>query len=326
MGWALSSDSRDLLREAMLSRAATPDELRTVSALPPDRFDAALAELDEAGLVGLDDGWIEHRAPAETLRARASEVAAQMRTLLGVIEGAVEDLPRVTQDWNLGLHSGGSVFPVETITRPNLLQQFWERSGIEWRGVTEPIRIAATRLDVVSEMEPPDPGHAQEYVTDHQMDVRCLISLAATESAGDAAGFIPPAIDLRIIGHLPSSFMVHADTLLLPVDWASGSLEAALVVTSSPFAAMAAQLFDNYWTQAQPLADEPRGWDPILRLLATGATVESAARALRMPERSARRRVAAAMEHYGVTGLFALGRAWRDSHVGEGLVPGAAGA
>ena len=41
-----------------------------------------------------------------------------------------------------------------------------------------------------------------------------------------------------------------------------------------------------------------------------GVTLDSASRTLGVNPRTGRRRIAAAMEHYGVSTLFALGVAW----------------
>jgi hypothetical protein len=44
--------------------------------------------------------------------------------------------------------------------------------------------------------------------------------------------------------------------------------------------------------------------------MAQGATLEAASQALGISSRTGRRRIEAAMEHYGVSGQLALGAAW----------------
>ena len=51
-------------------------------------------------------------------------------------------------------------------------------------------------------------------------------------------------------------------------------------------------------------------WTPLLTLMRKGITLETASRMIGVNPRTGRRRVAAAMDHYGVSTLFALGVAW----------------
>ena len=53
-------------------------------------------------------------------------------------------------------------------------------------------------------------------------------------------------------------------------------------------------------------------WDSLLTLMNGGATLEAASRVLGISERTGRRRVAEAMEHYNVSSMLALGVVWGE--------------
>jgi hypothetical protein len=70
-------------------------------------------------------------------------------------------------------------------------------------------------------------------------------------------------------------------------------------------------LFDMWWQQAGTLRATRHPWDAIVALMADGATLETAAHAIGVSARTGRRRIEAAMDHYGVDGAVALGAAWQ---------------
>src|SRR5690606_27268151 len=72
-------------------------------------------------------------------------------------------------------------------------------------------------------------------------------------------------------------------------------------------------LYDRLWAEATPVISETREWDPLLALMSRGATLEAAAHAVGISARTGRRRINAALEHFRVDGLFALGAAWQRS-------------
>ena len=76
-------------------------------------------------------------------------------------------------------------------------------------------------------------------------------------------------------------------------------------------------IYHRIWAEAVPVTahDQPweNPWDPILHLMNSGMTMESASTALGMTARTGRRRVADAMNHYGVVSHFSLGAAWNAS-------------
>ena len=68
---------------------------------------------------------------------------------------------------------------------------------------------------------------------------------------------------------------------------------------------MASWLFERLWERAVPARSESAAWDSLLMLMDGGATLEAAARALGISERTGRRRVSEAMDHFGVSSMLA---------------------
>lgn len=69
-------------------------------------------------------------------------------------------------------------------------------------------------------------------------------------------------------------------------------------------------LFDSLWRRAEPVIANPKGWEPIVRLLKQGMTDEPVAQFLGLNVRTVRRSVADAMNSLGASSRFALGVAW----------------
>lgn len=84
----------------------------------------------------------------------------------------------------------------------------------------------------------------------------------------------------------------------------------ALGLQSAALGAMALSYFESLWQRADPAEGVETAWSPLQTLMRQGVTLDTASRRLGINPRTGRRRVAAAMEHYGVSTLFALGVAW----------------
>ena len=85
---------------------------------------------------------------------------------------------------------------------------------------------------------------------------------------------------------------------------------SVLGVRNAALAALGRSLFEQLWRQSESIGAVVYPWTPLLRLMRQGVTLDSASRTLGVNPRTGRRRIAAAMEHYGVSTLFALGVAW----------------
>lgn len=128
--------------------------------------------------------------------------------------------------------------------------------------------------------------------------------------AAIATRYAEAGVQFRLHAALPGWFWIDDDTLALPFEWGEGWPSSVIGVRSPALAGFARTFFDELWNAAQPLVAVPRSWTPLLRLMRQGMTLDAASRTLGINPRTGRRRVAAAMEHYGVGTLFALGAAW----------------
>jgi hypothetical protein len=117
-------------------------------------------------------------------------------------------------------------------------------------------------------------------------------------------------VQVRSMERPPSWFWVDGDQLAVPYEWGEGSPTSVLGLRNGALAALAADYFDTLWRGSTDVEGAMRAWTPLLRLMRQGATLDSASRILGINPRTGRRRVSAAMEHYGVSTLFALGVAW----------------
>ncbi len=118
-------------------------------------------------------------------------------------------------------------------------------------------------------------------------------------------------VEFRMLPSLPGWFGVEDDdVVVLPLEWGQTWPTSVVAVQHPALAGLARTLFDLLWVTAEPLHTEDRSWAPLLRLMERGATVEAASRALGVTDRTGRRRIAAAMAHYGTDTLFALGIAF----------------
>jgi hypothetical protein len=118
-------------------------------------------------------------------------------------------------------------------------------------------------------------------------------------------------VDIRISADPVSWFWVaDREIVALPLTWGEPWPTSAIALRSPAVAGLAQWVFDELWALAVPIREEPASWDPLLRLMTRGATLEAASHALGISDRTGRRRIADAMDHYRVGNLFALGVAW----------------
>ncbi|UMG94441.1 helix-turn-helix domain-containing protein [Nocardioides sp. TF02-7] len=205
--------------------------------------------------------------------------------------------------------------PVRIVMRhgPDAPEDLWQADAE--RGA--PVRADAALPDVRRSFRP-NPRFEEAKVREIAAEgrrARVLLSVedgTHPEAQERIATLAAYGFHFRLHPKLPSWFWVNDDeTVGLPLTWGEAWPTSVMAVSSPAVAGLARVVYDHLWAQAWPWRAEPRGWDSVLAMLAAGATVEAAARALGISPRTARRRLAEAMEHYGVEGMFALGAAWR---------------
>ncbi len=122
-------------------------------------------------------------------------------------------------------------------------------------------------------------------------------------------------MELRCLPDPPSWFGVNdLGVVALPATWGERWPSSVVEANNETLANVMRCLFQLLWDQGQPLRSveiEP-AWEPLLRLMRRGATQESAARALGIAPRTARRRIVDAMEHFHTATIFELGVAYGE--------------
>src|SRR5690606_29757971 len=109
----------------------------------------------------------------------------------------------------------------------------------------------------------------------------------------------------------PSYFWItDHDTVTLPAQWGDEVPSGAIAIRSPAIASALRWVYERVWEDALPVDGAGAPWDPMLRLMNSGLTMEAAASALGLAPRTGRRRVEAAMRHFGADSHFSLGVAW----------------
>lgn len=313
----LSPPAFDLLRYALRARPTTVVALRALVTLDDADFAAALAELTESACVWVEpEGSLGVAPPDRTFATLVLEATDQRRTdvhsLLNQTMADIRDLQMLARDWAVGEQPVG-VVQSEFIHGPMAARD----AGAMLHSRRGPLPSLAVLPDTRC-LERPPPEILEPFLealrAKPEVD-RILLGPydgADREFAGTLELFRTAGTEFRTHPQLPGWFAVDADhTVLVPAEWGEHWPSSVLILNHPSIAALARQVFEQLWTQAQPLAD-PRGlldqsWVPLLRLMAAGATTDAAARSLGISPRTARRRISAAMRHHRAHTLFDLG-------------------
>ena len=314
-------EALDVLRVGMRSRAGTVAELAGLAVRDEDAVRRDLQWLAGEGFLELHGDRISYSAPeevvADVVRRRAGDLGAEMLRQLADLAEVVGQLPTLAREWDTG---GGDhqLLDVEVFHGPEAVTDFWH---VRQR------QSPARRTDVML------PDASRLYVADPEMQrvwheagraegarIRVIASIAdavhpdAQQRVGEE---LEGGLQLRVMDHPPGWFWVADETTVaLPLTWGEGWPTSVIAVRSRAVAGMASWLFERLWERAVPIRTEAADWDSLLVLMDGGATLEAAARALGISERTGRRRVSEAMEHFGVSSMLGLGVAWGDARRG----------
>lgn len=129
--------------------------------------------------------------------------------------------------------------------------------------------------------------------------------MAALLTAFTAAG-----MEYRFLDDPPSWFWIDGDQIAIPYEWGEHRPTSVVSVRSGALAGMLSAYFSSLWRTATPATTSSEPWTGLLLLMRRGLTLDAASRQIGVNPRTGRRRIAAAMSHYGVSTLFALGAAW----------------
>lgn len=306
-----------LLGVALRSRAETASALAALAMRDEDQVRRDLEWLAAEGFLELIDGQIRYAAPQEVVvdvvRRRAGDMGAELLRHLADLAEVVGRLPALAQDWDTGAGRGDAqLVDVETFHGPDAVVDLWHlRRQRDLPRRTDVVLPEATRLYVA------DPAMQQvwhEAVSGPGRHARVIASVADAvhpEAQARLAQELAAGVEIRLLARPPGWFWVTDDTTVaLPLVWGEPWPTSVLAVRSRAVAGMAGWIFEQLWERAVPAHSEDTGWDPLLTLMEGGATLEAAARALGISERTGRRRLAEAMDHFGVGSLLALGVAW----------------
>lgn len=305
-------EDRALLELIYRSRPRTVAELATAAHADEGETTVAVARLAREGALSSHDGMIAYPTPAtwtadvverevRTMRQTTDEFASR-------IESLVADLPALLRHWTVG-EASGDLVPVFVRHGPQAAEDLWydvarEGSDAAWAVLPDLERYLQT-----------DPARAGRFAEMFagKRSVRALLPRSMAEDArlvAIAERYEAVGVEFRVLDGLPSWFWIDGEVVALPIEWGEGWPTSVIGVRNASLAELGRSLFRELWHRGEPIGGVEQSWAPLLALMKQGVTLDAASRRLGINPRTGRRRIAAAMEQYGVSTLFALGVAW----------------
>lgn len=308
----------ELLGIGLRARVQTVGELAALAMREETDVRRDLARLEADGYLAVRGEQLRYTAPeeavAEVVRRRSGDLSAEVLRRLADLAEVVGQLPALGRDWDTG-GTGQQLADIEVFHGPEAVVDLWH---------VKQAKEPSLRTDVVL------PDAAQLYVADPAMQrvwheasqgegrhARVLASLAdATHPAAQErlAEELAGGVQIRLMAEPPGWFWITDETTVaLPLVWGERWPTSVMSVRNRAVAGMASWMFERMWERAVPVRTEAAGWDPLLTLMNSGATLEAASRALGISERTGRRRLSEAMTHFGVGSMLELGVAWANA-------------
>jgi hypothetical protein len=305
-------EDRALLELIYRSRPDTVAELATTAHADEGAAANAIARLARRGAISVRDGTIAYTTPAmwtaevverevRAMRQAADESATRIQAL-------VAELPVLLRHWAVG-EASGDLVPVFVRHGPKAAEDLWydiarEDSGTAWAALPDLGRYLQSDSARAGRF-------AEAFVG--KRSVRALVPRSIATDArlvALAARYEAVGVEFRVLDDLPSWFWIGGDVLALPIEWGEGWPSSVIGIRSASLAELGRSLFRELWGRGEPVGGVEQTWAPLLALMTRGVTLDAASRRLGINPRTGRRRIAAAMEEYGVSTLFALGAAW----------------
>ena len=305
-------EDKALLELIYRSRPATVAELAATAHADQGETAEAVARLARGGAISVRGGTIEYATPAMwTADVVEREMRAMRRAADGAasrIEALVADLPALLRHWAVG-EASGDLVPVFVRHGPQAAEDLWYDIA---RGESD---TAWAVLPDLARYVQSDPARASRFaeVFAGRKSVRALVPRSIADDprlVAIAARYAAVGVEFRILDDLPSWFWIDGEVLALPIEWGEGWPASVIGVRSAALAELGRSLFRELWRRGEPIGGVEQPWAPLLTLMKQGVTLDAASHRLGINPRTGRRRVAAAMEQYGVSTLFALGVAW----------------
>jgi hypothetical protein len=309
------SPDLDLLEVALRTRAESPAALAGMALLDPDATRLRLQGLQEHGYLRLDGDRISYREPDAVIAERASVLLDQAQQGISERVAEAKDLlaaiPRLMESWGVG-GSQQLDLKVEVFHGPFAATELW--FALAQR---QPPPLTCGSLPDAARLFGADHAHRGswlELVQREGLQVRGLLASADVSGSGAERVIAEDSaigIEFRMLAEPPGWFWCTEDVAALPLRWGEGWPTSAIAIRSEAVASLVRWVFDRLWEAALPVPYAGHAWEGLLRLMEQGATLEAASRALGISSRTGRRRIEAAMDHYGVSGQLALGAAWQ---------------
>jgi hypothetical protein len=307
-------EDRALLELMYRSRPETVAELASTAHADEGETADAVARLVRRGAIVVRGDTIVYPTPAMWT---ADVVEREMRLLLRAAGGAASrveallaDLPALLRHWTVG-EASGDLVPIFVRHGPQAAEDLWYETA-----QTESDAAWAVLPDLGRYVQSDDTRasrFAEAFAA--RRSVRALVPRSMAEDprlVAIAERYAAVGVEFRLHGDLPSWFWVDGEVLALPMEWGEGWPASVIGVRSSALAELGRSLFRELWHRGEPIGGVQPQWAPLLALMKQGVTLDAASRRLGINPRTGRRRIAAAMDHYGVSTLFALGVAWAE--------------
>lgn len=305
-------EDKALLELIYRSRPETVAEPASTAHSDEDEVADAVERLARGGAISVHHGTITYATPAMwTAQVVEREVRAMRQTTNDAasrIEALVAGLPALLRHWAVG-EASGDIVPAFVRHGPQAAEDLWyeiaqEGSDTAWGVLPDLGRYLQT-----------DPARASRFAEMFagKRSVRSLLPRSVTEDprlVASAERYAAVGVEFRLLDDLPSWFWIDGDVLALPIEWGEGRPSSVVGVRSASLTELGRSLFLELWHRADPIGGVEQPWAPLLTLMKRGITLDAASHKLGINPRTGRRRVAAAMEQYGVSTLFALGVAW----------------
>lgn len=308
------TDDLSVLAAALRRHAGSVGEVAEAAHIDESAAADSVARLEQMGLVRVVHDVVTYRRPeltvAEAIARSLEETSRSLADATARSREFLRSLPELVQAWDAGETTDSSL-TITTLEGPWALADMWRlitaktspRSALICLPDTEILRDAGLEYE-----ETLWAARARDE------EIRVVLSVSDTHrplNVDRMRGELAEGTQIRMHPYPPSHFWVtdHA-VVTLPLEWGDTQPTRVMSVRSPALASAFTWIFDRVWDEAHPVMRDQETWEPMVQLLVTGMTVESAARHLGLTARTGRRRVEAAMRHYGVIGQCALGAAW----------------
>ena len=279
-------------------RLTTMTELRAVRHLPAERLDDVVAALAAAGHLTVDGDRLDVHRPEEALLQQVATAAASAALLPSLLEEARVGAGRPDE------------LAAEVVHGHQAQWEAWARWAQE-RPPRAPLNLYPD-LEVLRDVVLPDLPATLAALPD--VTPRAVVPASTVVTPTDRAvveALVGAGMEVRLAPSVESWVYADAGVLCaIPLVWAEHPPTSIMIIVDPAVTAVVSAYVELAWSHALPYVAPRAEWDDILPLLGLGMSDAAIASAGRTSLRTVQRRIAGAMEHYGVVSRFELGVAW----------------